>query len=322
MKKIILFAFMIPWLFIAYAQETAIPEAGISNNLIKAKLYLPDFESGYYRGTRFDWSGIVASLEYKGHNFYGQWFDKYNPETHDAVMGPVDEFGPVGYDDAKEGGTFLKIGVGILTKPDEKAYNSFQLYPITNPGKWKIKKYRNGIRFIQNVKDPVYSYLYEKTVHLTEGKPEMVISYSLKNRGRNTIETTSYNHNFPVIDKQHSGPGYVISFPFKLSGTGQGFGEVVRIQDNKLIYLRNQTPADRVYCVDLQGFGKESKDYDITIENTNVGAGIRIQCDQPLYRLVYWSSPTTVCPEPYIRIVVKPGEELTWKIRFEYYTLP
>ena len=169
MKKIILFAISLPWLFVSSAPQKDIPEAGISNNLIKAKLYLPDFERGYYRGTRFDWSGIVASLEYKGHNFYGQWFDKYNPETHDAVMGPVDEFGPVGYDDAKEGGTFLKIGVGILTKPDEKAYNSFRLYPITNPGKWKIKKYGNGIRFIQNVKDPVFSYIYEKTINQFNG---------------------------------------------------------------------------------------------------------------------------------------------------------
>ena len=316
MKKLVSFAILIPCLFASSAQQTDIPEAFISNKLIKAKLYLPDFEKGYYRGTRFDWSGLIASLEYKGHNFYGQWFEKYDPETH------VDEFGPVGYDVAEVGGSFLKIGVGVLTRPDEKAYNSFGLYKISNPGKWKIKKNGNGIRFIQNLKDPVYSYLYEKNIQLVEGKPEMIISYTLKNRGSHAIETTSYNHNFPVIDKQPAGPGYIISFPFKLSGTGQGFGDVVSIQDNKLIYLRNQTVADRVYSGDLKGFGKEADDYNITIENTNVDAGIRIQCDQPLYKLVYWSSPTTVCPEPYIRIIVKPGEEYTWKIRYEYYTIP
>lgn len=322
MKKIVLFAILIPWLFAASAQQTDIPEAVISNKLIKAKLYLPDFEKGYYRGTRFDWSGIIESLECNDHNFYGQWFEKYNPETHDAVMGPVDEFGPVGFDETEVGGSFLKIGVGILTRPDEKAYNSFRLYQISNPGKWKIKKYGNGIRFIHNLKDPVYSYLYEKNIQLVEGKPEMIISYTFKNRGSHAIETTSYNHNFPVIDNQPAGPGYVISFPFNLSGTGQGFGEVVSIQDNKLIYLRNQTVADRVYSGDLKGYGNKSDDYDITIENTNAGAGIRIRCDQPLYKLVYWSSPTTVCPEPYIRIIVKPGEEFTWEIRYEYYTIP
>ena len=33
------------------------PQAEITNGQIKAKLYLPDTEKGYYRSTRFDWSG-------------------------------------------------------------------------------------------------------------------------------------------------------------------------------------------------------------------------------------------------------------------------
>jgi len=38
------------------------PEAWISNGLVRAKLYLPDAGNGYYRGTRFDWSGVIAGL--------------------------------------------------------------------------------------------------------------------------------------------------------------------------------------------------------------------------------------------------------------------
>src|SRR5437879_8762105 len=41
------------------------PHADIKNQLIQARLYLPDAERGYYRATRFDWSGIVASLDRK-----------------------------------------------------------------------------------------------------------------------------------------------------------------------------------------------------------------------------------------------------------------
>jgi hypothetical protein len=37
-------------------------------------------------------------------------------------MGPADEFRPLGYDAAKPGGTFVKIGVGMLKRTDEKAY--------------------------------------------------------------------------------------------------------------------------------------------------------------------------------------------------------
>ena len=47
------------------AGDTAFPEAQISNGQIRAKLYLPDARRGFYRSTRFDWSGVIASLEYQ-----------------------------------------------------------------------------------------------------------------------------------------------------------------------------------------------------------------------------------------------------------------
>src|SRR5689334_5888513 len=50
------------------------PEAEISNGQIRAKIFLPETTKGFYLGTRFDWAGIVHSLEYQGHNYYGQWY--------------------------------------------------------------------------------------------------------------------------------------------------------------------------------------------------------------------------------------------------------
>ena len=40
-------------------QLTESPQVEITNGLIKARLYLPDANNGYYRATRFDWSGII-----------------------------------------------------------------------------------------------------------------------------------------------------------------------------------------------------------------------------------------------------------------------
>src|ERR1022692_1932131 len=68
------------------------PQAQISNGTVHAKLYLPDAADGYYRATRFDWSGVVASLEFQGHNFFGVWFPHYDPKLHDAITGPVEEY--------------------------------------------------------------------------------------------------------------------------------------------------------------------------------------------------------------------------------------
>ena len=43
------------------------PSHVIRNGEITARVYLPDATAGFYRSTRFDWSGAIASLEYKGH---------------------------------------------------------------------------------------------------------------------------------------------------------------------------------------------------------------------------------------------------------------
>ena len=71
------------------------PQAQISNGQIIAKMYLPDAKKGYYRSTRFDWSGAVYSLRYKGHDFYGPWYDRIDPKVinwvfqgSDIVSGP------------------------------------------------------------------------------------------------------------------------------------------------------------------------------------------------------------------------------------------
>ena len=187
---------------------------------------MPDAENGYYRATRFDWSGIISSLEYKGHNFFGQWFDDYGPTIHDAIMGPVESFGPLNYNETKPGANFVQIGVGVLTRSSADRYNSFNLYPIADPGIWFTEIEADKIRFTQEINDENYSYEYTKTVWLVPGKPEMVISHVLKNTGQEGIDTRVFNHNFFVFDKQPTGPGFELIFPANISGTGRGIGEL------------------------------------------------------------------------------------------------
>ena len=130
MKKILLAVFIASaFSYIVYNN----PQAKISNGIVSATLYLPDIENGYHRGTRFDWSGQISALEYKGHSYFGLWYDKYDPYLHDAIMGPVEAFDPIGYDEAPVGGTFVKIGIGALEKPEEKNYHFTTTYKLINP---------------------------------------------------------------------------------------------------------------------------------------------------------------------------------------------
>jgi hypothetical protein len=297
------------------------PQTEITNGLIHAKIYLPDSKEGYYQGTRFDWSGNMPSLKYAGHEYFGQWFTKYSPEIHDVIMGPVEEFTALEYPETKPGESFMKIGVGVLTKPDDKPYTFNRLYPVVNPGTWTVKKKDDQVRFFHELNDKVYSYKYEKCVQLEKGKPELVLTHTLRNTGTRAIETSVYDHNFFVIDNQPIGPGFSITVPFKIIGTGQGIGDLAEIKGNQILFLRNVNNGENVFCSPLEGFSASSKDYDFRIENKTTGAGVRITCDQPLLKLNFWCCSTTLCPEPYIKIKVDPGKEFTWKIRYEFYTL-
>jgi len=297
------------------------PQTEISNGLIDARIYLPDSRDGYYQGTRFDWSGNMPSLKYAGHEYFGQWFTTYSPEIHDVIMGPVEEFTPLDYPETKPGESFLKIGVGMLTKPDDKPYAFARIYPVVNPGKWKVKTEADKVTFFHELKDKAYSYKYEKCVQLVKGKPELVLSHTLKNTGNRSIETSAYDHNFFVVDNQPIGPGFSVTVPFSIIGTGQGIGELAEIKENQILFLKNVNKGENVFCSPLEGFSANVKDYDFRIENKTTGAGARITCDQPLLKLNFWCCSTTLCPEPYIKINVAPGKEFNWKIHYEFYTM-
>lgn len=301
------------------------PEAAISNGVLSAKLSLPDPVNGYYRATRFDWSGQMPDLQYKGHSYFGMWNPApYDPKLHDAIMGPVEEFLTngmgLGYADAKAGGTFLKIGVGVIRKPDEPKFQQFKTYEIVDPGKWTVKKHADSVEFTQVVKDPSsgYAYEYTKVVRLVKGKPDLVLEHRLKNTGSKAIESDVYEHNFYMIDKQPTGPDVVVKFPFEVHNKVD-FRGMAETRGKELVYLKEIEKGQSVQS-ELTGFGADVKDYDISEENTKTGAGVRQTSDQPVVRINYWSIRSTACPEAYIHMNIEPGKEFTWKITYNFYT--
>ncbi|MCK5442442.1 MAG: hypothetical protein KAJ23_11165 [Maribacter sp.] len=322
MKKIKIWLNAVFYLFfLSQGIGQEVPQANISNGLINATLYLPDQQKGYYRATRFDWSGIIPVLEHDGHSYFGKWFKKYDPKVHESVMGPVEEFNPLGYDEAEIGGSFVKIGVGALLKPEEPKYSRFKTYEIQNAGEWKIQESPSQIVFNHVLKHGDYPYEYEKTISLSKGKSELVLEHIFTNKGDRTIETEFYNHNFFFIDSMNIGPGYTIRFPFKIVGKGRGIGEFAEIKKNEIVFVKDLNEDSHVYMGDITGFDENENGYKIWVENRISGAGVKISCDRPLSRMVFWSAQKTVCPEPYIHLRVAPNETAKWTIKYEFYSI-
>lgn len=329
--------FLMAALFAITAQAADYPQAQISNGKIKAVIYLPDSKTGFYRGLRFDWAGVVKSLEFAGHSFYGPWFTGTDPTVRDFVFkdkdiiassasadsGPVEEFrGTLGFDTAKAGDTFIKIGVGVLRKPDDTAYSNYRIYEVVDGGKWTIDTTPTSVTFTQTIDAPAigYGYVYTKRMRLADNSPQLNIEHTLKNTGRLAINASVYDHNFLVLDGTPIGPGISVRVPYKIDSTRPPAAGTAEISGTEFHYLKKVENEERVSGT-LAGFGKTSSDYDFRIENTMAGAGVRITGDRPLASASLWSIRSVMAVEPTVAVTAEPGADFSWKYTYDYFTI-
>ena len=295
------------------------PSATITNGRLTAKLYLPDAVKGYYRATRFDWSGQIGSLRTARHEYFGQWFDRYDPKLHDAIQGPVEEFNPdgvgLGYEEAAPGGIFIRVGVGAVRKPDNKPYERFKTYDIVDPGAWKVKASKDHISFEHSLQAAGFAYRYIKTIRLSG--QDMIIEHELRNTGAKPLALTQYNHQFFVMDGQPTGPQTQVTFPFALQARRALPAQLASVQGQQISYARELEKGESVFS-NLEGFGSSATDYDIQVGRKDTGAQVRIRGDRPLSQLVFWSIRTTVCPEPYVRLDTAPRHRTRWSYRYTF----
>ena len=68
----------------------------------------------------------------------------------------------------------------------------------------------------------------------------------------------------------------------------------------------------------IKGFGHAVRDYDIKVEDTKTGAGVRIMGDQPLVKLNLWSIKSAMAVEPYVGLELAPGATRRWSYTYTY----
>jgi hypothetical protein len=263
---------------------------------------------------------VVSSLKWNGHEYFGQWFERHDPKIHDAITGPVEEFltgdSSLGYEEAKPGESFVRIGVGAVRKPDEKAYRRFGTYDIVDPGTWNVNKGTDSIELVHQLPDTAgYAYVYRKTLRLVDDS--LILEHRLENTGRKAIATSVYNHNFFTLDGVRTGPDVVVRLPFD-PRAARPLNGLAEVRGREIAFLRPFEMKETVFT-EVEGFGSTSSDYDFRLENRKTGAGVHITGDRPLAKLLFWSAWKTVCPEPYIDLRVEPGQQGSWRITYQFY---
>lgn len=288
----------------------------ISNDQLTVRYYVPDKEDGYYRGTRFDWSGLIYEVEYRGHVFFCEFQRNHDPLNHDDICGTAEEFGmtvpPPGFEEAPPNGTFMKIGVGVLRRGTEKEYGFYKRYEIADSGDWKISKSSDRVEFTHRLSGPGgYSYIYSKVLSLDAARPVLRVRRELKNTGQRSFITDHYGHNFLQIDGRPADDQYRLEFHFTPQLANDGKPEGCVDVDGLALRFLGPVPEGKSVWVPIKGFDESTANWTKVL-NANSGASIVIDTDLPLARLVLYSSNGVVCPEPFVKFTLAPGETKIW----------
>ena len=273
------------------------------NGLQGGDLRLRLFDPGtFYRGTRFDWAGVFDTIEYRGADLAGRWFECYDPLMHDAVCGPSEEFTPIGYG---EGETFLKVGVGRL-KADGNPYDRFKLYSVADAGKRSMETTSDAIVFHHEMPE----YAYEKTVCLLSDR-----SFAIRHRleASTLLEGEMYNHNFFTFGRFRVDPDRRVDFPFAPTGHWRAVYDSVGLSGNGIRFSRALEKGESVYMGDLQAHDGVTP-YDLIMADRETS--IHIRGDRPLTHIVFWANHRIACPEPYVAFKAGPGSPFELEISY------
>lgn len=305
---------------VSHPPQTA-PSVELDNGLLQAKVYLPDNDRGYYRGVRFDRSGHIVRVQAGPTRFFGPWNDKSSGTGHDDVMGTAEEFSlntHVGYDQAKPGDPFMKIGVGILQRTTDEPYRFFQDYPLLDPGQWQIQHGRDFVQTIHTVAhESGLGYRYVKRVELLEGQRIIAIRRELTNTGSRPIREEHYTHNFVQIDDEPISPRYELHLPFPARPAEKPepkLGGKATVENGVLRILQ---PMRGTFWVKLDGLTGTVEDHAYEVRHAS-GAILRARGDTPLVAFVVWCAPRALCPEMFTTIDLAPGQTKRWTLHYEF----
>ncbi|MFC1539366.1 hypothetical protein ACFL6H_08075 [Candidatus Latescibacterota bacterium] len=313
-----------------YAEDDSIrdkyPHVVLTNGIVETSVFLPDAEKGFSRSARYDWSGHTWDLTWNGHSYFLQRNEKYPmplTQVHDPLFahngaGFATEFYANGREDGCK--TYLKVGIGHLDSEDSNI--------IIDSGQWSTSHGENWIEFTHKLSESCgYGYIYIKRMELTAGKPEMVISHSLKNTGIKAINTQQYNHNFFCIDNDYSGRNYQLDLFFtpefervapEQFQEKKNFEPYAIFQDNKLLFMKDIDVEEGIFAI-FNGFDKSLAHNHGIVRNKRTGACVEITGDFSLWGYRFWAEDVSFCPELFIEILVEPGETQSWKSVYTFF---
>jgi len=294
----------------------AAPRAMLRNGALSAEIALPDAAHGFYRGTRFDWSGMIIAVTLGKARFHGPWFDAVAPGVRDyvhdgarIVAGP--QTGATGPAEEFQG---TNTGPGPTPGYTEAAPG----YPIVDSGQWQVRRGADRITFVQTLPLAAdgYGYRYEKSLRLLPDG-SIVIAHRLANTGQKPISTQVYSHNFIRFGDHRVDPAITVTSPL-LRGLATKDPALARVEGERLIFARPIAGEESVALSAPTSDHRAAHAAPVfTVARAGDGA-IAAFTASPIARVVFWNIDRVNAVEPFVPIEVAPGGAQEWSWRYRY----
>lgn len=266
-----------------------------------------DFCRDCYAGQRFDNTGTIREITMTKEGRTAQFCTQESliPGQGTGGVGLANEFGiggAVGFEEAKPGGAFLKIGVGWLQKPDEESYRFGREYLVLEEG--RRAAVQAGSRLVISWEcrpQDGYACAYEKTIEL-DG-PQLKLSYELKNTGRKEFSTTEYVHNFVNLD------GAPYSEDYMLTVSDEELCRKYQGQFVNPAHFASYMAMTEEESRRLRGWKLSHRVTGVTMEET---------VDFAPEKFAVWAMEHVVSCELFIDVGLKPGECRAWSRTYTF----
>jgi len=362
---------------ISSPSQQSYPNITLQSPLMSATVFIPlgygdSTDDHYYVGSRFDHGSMIGDVVYGDREVYGRglWRTPHDPSWPESGVGLASEFGcgdngascvgkgditngVLGYDTAKAGEPFLKIGVGALVKGscpecvgDENGVYRFNSpYKFYRPPSWKVlpSPGPNEVNIVSEETLGDVGYRIQKTTRL-DGNI-MTVRSVLTNLGKKQFTTPWYSHHFFTGDDDPVGPGYNLELglsqyalktptpQFKQPGLGS-WSE--NINDYANVTMANDMSISiKVKKVIPEGVRLKAEFLDETTVTPSDGSftlhapnGISVvekipelqtQIRNPfMYAYNVYVERGTISPEPTLLLYLQPGETTFWTQRLKF----
>ena len=209
---------------------------------------------------------------------------------------------------------FPKLGIGLLRRIDEKAYDFSRAYELVQAFPTRVETSNQAIMITV---EPLDCRGYAARLHkkILVDSNRLIITYHLENTGQKAIHTHEYVHNFVGIDRQPLGPAYHLRFPYPVlieSKAAVGLDDLV-VQGNDIQFA---LPRNGLY-LRPQGFSYSTQpQWEMLLDET----GVKMQeiDDFDPMRVAIWGTWHVLSAEIFNPIDLEPGEAQEWNRQFVF----